>query len=149
MFVWRSNVHGYGLFARKNMTPGDIICLYSGSRRKADQVTGDFVCDIHGDPSQKIDGRDLDNYSGRWINHSITPNARLCNPLDNRLLRCHKRRVAIIVECVKPIIRCEEIFIDYGKHYFTREDGTLDMNYFYSTGMKFSTKDKQLLLFSW
>ena len=131
------------------MQPGNIICLYSGFLRKANEVTGNFVCDVHGDPSQKIDGRDLDNYSGRWINHSITPNARLCNPLGDRLFKCHAQRVAIIVECVKPIIRCEEIFVDYGKHYFMREDGTFDMDYLYSKDMKLSTKNKKLLVFSW
>ena len=131
------------------MQPGDIICLYSGYLRKTNEVTGNFVCDVHRDPSRKIDGQDLDNYSGRWMNHSITPNARLCNPLDDRLFKCHTQRVAIIVECVKPIIRCEEIFIDYGKQYFIQEDGTFDMNYFYSKDMKLSTKDEQLLVFSW
>ena len=131
------------------MQPGDIICLYSGFLRKTNEETGDFVCDVHGNPHQKIDAQHVDNYSGRWMNHSVTPNARLVIPLDDRLLKCHANRVAIIVECVKCIVRCEEIFINYGKSYFTQENGTCDMNYFYSKGMKLSMKDEQRLVFSW
>ena len=131
------------------MQTGDIICLYSGFLRKKNEVTGDFVCDVDGNPNKKIDGHHLDNYSGRWINHSITPNARLCIPLGDHLLQCHAKRVAIIVECVKPIVRCEEIFINYGKPYFMQQDGVLDMNYLYSKGMKLSLKDTRRLVFSW
>ena len=131
------------------MQPGDIICLYSGFLRKTNKVIGNFVCDVHGNPYRKIDGQDVDNYSGRWINHSITPNARLCIPLGDRLFKCHTQRVAIIVECVKPISRCEEIFINYGKQYFIQENGYFDMNYLYSKDMKFSANDEGRLVFSW
>ena len=34
------------------------------------------------------------------MNHSLIPNARLCTPLGDRLLKCHAKRIAIIVECV-------------------------------------------------
>ena len=129
--VWKSVVHGYGLFARKSMQSGDIICLYSGDLRKTNEVTGNFVCDIHGNPYQKIDGQARDNYSGKWMNHSLTPNARLCIPLGDHLFKCHAKRIAILVECVRPIAWFEEIFIDYGKQYFMQEDGLIHTNYLY------------------
>ena len=133
VFVWKSVVHGYGLFTRTNMQPGDIICLYSGDLRKKNELTGNFGCDIHGNPDQTIDGQARDNYSGKWINHSLTPNARLCIPLGDHLLKCHAKRIAIIVECVRPIDCREEIFINYGKQYFIQEDGVIDPNYFYKS----------------
>ena len=130
VYVWQSVVHRYGLFARENMQSGDIVCLYSGDLRKTNEVKGDFVCDVHGNPGLKIDGQAHDNYSGKWMNHSLIPNARLCTPLGDRLLKCHAKRIAIIVECVRPIVRFEEIFIDYGKQYFIT-DGVVHKSYFY------------------
>lgn len=130
VFVWRSNIHGHGLFAREKMEPGDIVCLYSGDFRKTKRTTtGDFVCRID---QGFIDGSDLNNFSGRWMNHSCSPNARLVVPLGEKLLVCPpKGRVAILVECVKTIYPSEEICIDYGMEYFVRKNGCLDLNYFY------------------
>ena len=99
--------------------------------RKTNEVTGDFVCDVHGQPNQVIDGQAHDNYSGKWLNHSLTPNARLCIPLGDHFLKCHSKRIAIIVECVRPIGRFEEIFIDYGKHYFIQTNGVVHKSYFH------------------
>ena len=104
----------------------DIICLYSGVSRKKGESTGDFTCSTS---ICDIDSGDVNNYSGRWINHSYTPNARLVIPIGG-LLTCHNKRVAIIVECVKPISQCEEIFIDYGLSYFF-QNKELDPNYYF------------------
>ena len=126
MFVWPSTVHGYGLFARKSMKRSDIICLYSGVSRKKGESTGDFTCRTN---ICDIDGGDVDNYSGRWINHSYSPNARLVVPIGG-LLTCHNKRVCFIVECLQPISQCEEIFIDYGLPYFFQKK-EVDANYFF------------------
>ena len=103
------------------MRKNDIICLYSGERR-TDVVEGNnYTCKIQGDPKGSktfyIDGRDKPYYSGRWINHSKAPNARLVVPLGG-VLTCHdKTKCAILVECIKPIGENEEIFVDYGDHW--------------------------------
>ena len=147
MFVWSSTVHGYGLFARKSLQPSDIICLYSGVSRKKGESTGDFIvsteiCDI--------DGEDVNNYSGRWMNHSYTPNARLVRPIIGGLLTCPNKRVGIIVECLRPISQCEEIFIDYGVTYFFRGK-VVDLHYFFGCrDMKVCLlKGDRFLKFKW
>ena len=122
VFVWSSTIHGHGLFARKKLKPFDIICLYSGDLHNKDwTISGDFTCQID---QGFIDSSDRwNNFSGRWMNHSCSPNARLVVPLGGQLLRCpQKGRVAILVECVKMIYPFEEICIDYGKKYFTSDD---------------------------
>lgn len=126
VFVWSSTVHGYGLFARKPMKRSDLICLYSGISRKKGESTGDFTCSTN---TCDIDSGDVNNYSGRWMNHSCTPNARLVVPIGG-LLTCHNKRVGIIVECLQPIYQCEEIFIDYGLTYFLQKK-EVDPNYFF------------------
>ena len=116
--VWKSTTHGFGLFARHPMRVKDIICLYSGERR-TDAVEGNnYTCKIQGDSKGSetfyIDGRDKPYYSGRWINHSNDPNARLVVPLGG-VLSCHDNtKCAILVECIKRIRENEEIFVDYG-----------------------------------
>ena len=147
MFVWPSTVHGYGLFARKSMKRSDIICLYSGVSRKKGESTGDFTCRTN---ICDIDGGDVDNYSGRWINHSYSPNARLVVPIGG-LLTCHNKRVGVIVECLQPISQCEEIFIDYGLPYFCIQENEVDPNYFFGCrDMKVClSKCDRFLKFKW
>ena len=129
VFVWTSKIHGFGLFARRKMKPLDIVCLYSGDlRQKKWTTTGDFVCEID---QGFIDSEDVNNFSGRWMNHSCSPNARLVVPLGQKLLKClQKGRVAILVECVKTIHPFDEICIDYGMKYFVSKTGSVDYNYF-------------------
>ena len=128
VFVWTSKIHGHGLFAREKMEPWDIVCLYSGDFRKTKRTTsGDFVCRID---QGFIDSSDRKNFSGRWMNHSCSPNARLVVPAGEKLLVCPpKGRVAILVECVKTIYPFEEICIDYGMEYFISKNGCLDLSY--------------------
>lgn len=108
------------------MKRSDLICLYSGFSRKKGESTGDFTCSTN---TCDIDSGDVNNYSGRWMNHSCTPNARLVVPIGG-LLTCHNKRVGIIVECLQPIYQCEEIFIDYGLTYFLQKK-EVDPNYFF------------------
>lgn len=135
VFVSKSPVHGYGLFACKDLQPNDIICFYSGKRVSA-QKDSAFVCKVNGDEEHGgtdsfIDGSNHANFSGRWINHSYIPNARLIVPIGG-VLRCHEnRRDVIIVECVKEIKKGEEIFINYGWKYFMQEK-SLNTDYFYT-----------------
>ena len=133
-FVWKSLVHGFGLFSRKHLQPGDIVCLYSGTVGSS-QMENAFTCKVDGEErgsTLMIDSSDHDNYSGRWINHSCVPNARLVVPIGGVIRNDKIKRYAIIVECVKEIHPCEEIFIDYGWEYFT-QDKCLDPDYFYTS----------------
>ena len=134
-FVWKSPVHGFGLFSRKRLQPGDIICLYSGTVGSL-QTDNAFTCKVDGEERGSIlmiDSSDQDNYCGRWINHSCVPNARLVVPIDGVIRNDEIKRCAIIVECVKEIHQCEEIFIDYGWEYFTTKDKCLNTDYFYTS----------------
>ena len=118
VYVDKSSVHGYGLFARTAMRVMDIICLYSGDRCSRAIDGKDYVCkvksDTEGSKSFFIDGENKPYYSGRWANHSKLPNARLVVPLGG-VISCHdNKKCAILVECIKPIAANEEILIDYG-----------------------------------
>ena len=119
VYVWKSKIHRFGLFAQHSMRVKDIICLYSGERRTKAVEGNNYTCKIQQGDSKRnetfyIDGRDKPYYSGRWINHSTAPNARLIVPLGG-VIRCHDNtKCAILVECIKRIKENEEIFIDYG-----------------------------------
>ena len=118
VYVWKSPIDGFGLFARHPMRVKDIICLYSGERRTSADEGNEFICKVEGDRKGSenlfIDGRDKPYYSGRWANHSDDPNARLVVPLGG-VISCHdNKKCAILVECIKPIGECEEIFVHYG-----------------------------------
>ena len=119
VYVWRSQIHNFGLFARNNMLPKDIICLYSGVRREEPIEGNVFTCKIKSITVDTqdfyIDSNDPQNYCGRWMNHSKSPNARLVIPLGG-VIRCRdKEKCAILVECITNIKQGEEILIDYGK----------------------------------
>ena len=117
VYVWRSPIHRYGLFAQNRMKNKDIICLYSGERR-VDAVEGhNYTCKIKSvtttEPDFYIDSQDPDNFSGRWANSSKTPNARLVIPLGG-VIKCRdKNKFAILVECIRNIEKGDEIVIDY------------------------------------
>ena len=129
-----SKVHGIGLFARKRIKKGDIICLYSG-KLVSENTKSDFVANVIVSKRKMfIDGRDVDNFSGRWINHRLNPNARLTQPWEGNGILRYRGKHAIIVECIAEIQRDEEIFIDYGIEYFMK-DGVLDFDS-YSYGCK-------------
>ena len=130
VFVWRSKIHNYGLFARKSIAKGDIICLYSGSLHENIATNkSDFICTIqHNNKKYHIDSNDILNYSGRWCNHSVVPNARLLVPRIG-ILKLRTGQHAILVECVRTIKTCDEIFINYGVEYYTTRN-QIDTQYY-------------------
>ena len=128
VFARKSTVDGIGLFAGKRLQKEDIICLYSGNV-VSETTESKYVVKVSDqNGSILIDGHDVDNFSGKWINHSLRPNARLVKPIGG-ILRYKERRV-IIVESLKEIQKGEEIFIDYGEEYFMK-GGVLDSTYMY------------------
>lgn len=122
VYVHKSPIHGYGLYARHAIRVKDIICLYSGERRTSVVEGNNFICKVHTSDTKGsevffIDGQDTPHFSGRWANHSHVPNARLTVPLGG-VISCHdNKKCAILVECIKAIKEHEEIFIDYGNDY--------------------------------
>ena len=134
MVAKESGVHGIGLFASKRIQKRDIICLYSGKLVK-ENTKSDFVANVIVSKTKMfIDGRDVNNFSGRWINHRLNPNARLIQPWESNGILRYKEKHAIIVECIEEIQVGEEIFIDYGIEYFMK-DGVLDFDS-YAYGLK-------------
>ena len=131
MVARESDVHGIGLFARKRIWIGDIICLYSGNL-VSEATESVFIANVIASKRKMfIDGRDAENFSGRWMNHSVDPNARLIQPWEGKGILQYKGKHAIIVECIKEIQKDEEIFIHYGIEYFIK-DGVLDyISYFH------------------
>ena len=74
-----SNVHGFGLFAKVKLAKGDLLCRYTGTLvRNCDVNDNVWVADVEG--GWGIDSSSPDNESGRWCNHSVTPNAKMYIP---------------------------------------------------------------------
>ena len=148
-----STIHGagYGLFTTRKIRKGELICRYSGDI--LDSVYGRDTTwtaevaeyDSNGGAQncvKYIDSTDICNFSGRWMNHSYEPNARLVIPRDGKTLYDHKRgRWYIFVECERDIDKGKEIFINYGRDYytFTELDGYGDtikfLNFEYYSGV--------------
>ena len=60
------------------------------------------------------------NFSGRWMNHSYCPNAKIVIPSGGEPLYDMKRDVwYLFVQCERDINKGEEIFINYGAEYHT------------------------------
>ena len=128
--VYHSNIHGYGLFAAKNLKVNDLVCRYSGKylEHVDEHVDTSYVAGVvlsynkKGEPQEKmyIDSISRENFSGRWINHSHSPNAKLVIPLGGKPLYDSRRDVwYIFVQCLCDIKKGDEIFVDYGKEYYT------------------------------
>ena len=136
VFVSKSSLHGFGLFAETNIREGTTICLYSGSRTTKDPNTmidneTSFWATIVEDDgiNWSIDSTKPNNHSGRWCNHSHKPNAELQH---NGLVQLRDKRIILHVVATKDIKQYEEITINYGKDYFTDHDERLNEDVFYS-----------------
>lgn len=111
--IHKSNIHGFGLFAKKDFKIGEIICILDGQIMNWDFY--DKLC-------KKIDLKEYQNYifmewnalsqntllvrafrtKYSYINHSKTPNVAIkYNPIR--------------IEVIQDIKKNEEIFIDYLK----------------------------------
>lgn len=122
-------MHGMGLFARRNLQKKDIICFYSGDV-PLKNIKSKYIAEVKDLKGEiiLIDGDDVKNFSGRWMNHSARPNARLVKPIGG-ILRYDKKHV-ILVECIKEIRKGDEIFVNYGIQYFIKR-GRLDETFLY------------------
>ena len=120
MYVAKSSVHGLGLFAKCEINAGEVICRYTGPLVKGE---GEYVAGVGG--GWGVDSsNDEGEESGRWCNHSITPNAKLYEP-QGSMYDPEYDTYFVNVVCMERIDRNEEIFLDYGRDYFETDTVTV------------------------
>ena len=120
VYVAKSCVHGLGLFAKCSINTGDIMCRYTGPLIKGE---GEFVAGVGGGWGVDSSNEEVEE-SGRWCNHSITPNAKLYQP-EGGLYDVECDTYFLYVICMESIDINDEIFIDYGPHYFETDTVTV------------------------
>ncbi|RQZ05384.1 SET domain-containing protein-lysine N-methyltransferase [Burkholderia sp. Bp9031] len=108
--VRRSPIHGRGVFARRDLTAGEMLLEYVGeridwevaiNRPPADPANPDHTFFFDLGDGRVIDGAAAGN-SSRWINHSCAPN---CEAED--------RDGRIFIRALRAIDAGDEISIDY------------------------------------
>jgi SET domain-containing protein len=104
--VYRSPIHGYGVVARRDIQPDEVIAEVEGVMYRADQLGVDTYC-LWVDDDTYFDMVD----QTRWINHSCDPNAEVDADVDE-----HGQAWARIV-AIRPIKAGEEISYHYGFSY--------------------------------
>lgn len=105
----RSNIHGYGVFARLPIAKGERLIEYKGALITARQAAGRYP-EIGSPPHTFLFDADDDMYIdagvngnlARWINHSCKPN---CDTVQEG------RR--IFIEATRAIRPGEELLYDY------------------------------------
>lgn len=104
IFVKKSNIHGYGVFADKNIKKNERIeeCYFILSNCE-DDVIIDYVFDLKGRSALLL------GY-GSLYNHSEDPNT------DYTL---NKKRKIATFKAIRPIKKGEEILISYGEEWFS------------------------------
>jgi len=109
--VWRSPIHGRGVFATRPIPKGTRIIEYAGRRISnavADELYGDredapghtFLFEL--DHDVVIDAGQGGN-AARWINHSCDPN---CEAVEEE--------GRIFIDAIRTIVPGEELGYDYG-----------------------------------
>lgn len=103
LFVKKSKLHGYGVFANKNIKKNERIeeCYFILSDCE-DDIIIDYVFDLDGHSALLL------GY-GSLYNHSDHPNA------DYTL---NKKRKIATFKALQPIKKGEEILITYGEEWF-------------------------------
>lgn len=107
LWVKKSSIHGYGVFAGKNLRKGEKIeeCYYILSDCE-DDIIMDFIFDLKGRSALLL------GY-GSLYNHSEHPNAEY---VFNR-----KRKIATF-KASESIKQGQEIFVSYGDEWFSSRD---------------------------
>lgn len=109
LIVKKSKIHGYGVFAGKDIRKGEKIeeCYFILSKFEDEKdALMDFIFDVNGRTGVVL------GY-GSLYNHSEDPNA------DYTFNR--KRKIATFV-AIKSIKKGEEIFVSYGDEWFSSRD---------------------------
>jgi uncharacterized protein len=109
--VRRSGVHGKGVFAVAEISPGDVVIEYKGEvitwpealrRHPHDPSQPNHTFYFHIDEKHVIDGN-VDGNAARWINHACEPNCE-ADEVDGR----------VFIKALRPLLPGEELFYDYG-----------------------------------
>lgn len=104
LVVKKSSMHGYGVFAEKNLKKGELIeeC-YALISRGGDKKLEDYYFDAKGKYA-------LLTGFGSIYNHSDEPNAEYdINP----------KKCLAVIKADKAIRKGEEIFVSYGEEWFS------------------------------
>jgi hypothetical protein len=121
--VRKSQVHGYGVFAKEPIEAGELIeevKMLKLSLRKGhthDQIINDYAWVNSACKCAKCEAEGPTNYMalgyGSIYNHSETPNA---------LTRTDYKTEIRLITAIRRIEQDEEIFVTYGKKYFLLRD---------------------------
>lgn len=107
----QSDIHGLGVFALQDLSPGTVIGQYAGRRYSAQEAAdldmGDAVTYLFGlSDGSLIDGGEGGNAT-RHLNHACEPNCEAEEvTLDNGQL-------TIQIETLRRVKAGEELFLDY------------------------------------
>jgi uncharacterized protein len=104
--VYRSPIHGYGVVARRDIQPDEVIAEVEGVMYRAAELGDDTYC-LWVDDDTYFDMVD----QTRWINHSCDPNAEVDAGLNDDG-QAWARIIAL-----RPIKAGEEIAYHYGFSY--------------------------------
>ena len=115
-----------------------MLCRYTGTL--GFNIEGEWVVDAGN--GYGIDGSTMPQEAGRWCNHKCVPNAKFviytCTTVDGEehdiIYDNTERTHYVTVEAIDVIEGGFEIFVDYGKSYFTNEQtGEVDQIYWYGS----------------
>lgn len=110
--VRRSGVHGRGVFALRDLKPGEVIIEYTGElisweealdRHPHDPSQPDHTFYFHIDGGRVIDAN-VGGNSARWINHSCNPNCESDETDEGR----------VFIKALRRIRAGEELNYSYG-----------------------------------
>lgn len=105
VIVKKSKLHGYGVFAGKNIKKGELIeeCYMIVSRKGGDKALDDYYFDINGKNGVFLG-------FGSIYNHSDDPNADY---------NFNEKKKIVIIKADRTILKGEEICISYGEDWFS------------------------------
>jgi hypothetical protein len=101
--VVHSRIHGYGVVARRDIQPGEVIAEVDGVAYRAEELEDDTYC-LWIDQDCYFDMVD----QTRWINHSCDPNAEVHADRDTSGAAWAR------IVALRPIPAGEEITYHYG-----------------------------------
>jgi uncharacterized protein len=101
--VFHSPVHGYGVIAKRDIQPGEVIADVEGILYRREELGDDTYC-LWIDDDHYYDMVD----QTRWINHSCEPNAEVEAGLDDAGVAWAR------VVAIRPIRASEEVTYHYG-----------------------------------
>ena len=129
VYVARSHISGYGLFAKTNIRRHSIACMYSGKLVRHAEIPDSNTWIAHIDNVWGIDAQDEKNLSGRWANHSLRNNAKIALPNDGILYDGRIKVYCLLIQAIRDICVTEEITVDYSRLYWTI-DGVVSPYYY-------------------